>query len=145
MRARKHQLLHYTALSAIAGIALTGMAHAAPGLAAPQAPAAAADAIPVKSPAAMADGSYVGRSVDTKYGPVQVSVTISGGRIATVDAVKHPGGKKASRRINGRAIPVLERSAIRSQSAQVDFVSGATLTAKAFSRSLASALAKAGQ
>ena len=147
MMTKRSPVIGKTVLALLAGLAMAGSAHSAPGSRASDiAPApSATDVLDVKMPASIADGSYSGKAIGTKYGAVQVKVTISGGKLVAADAVRYPSSKNKSRKISGRSLPALERSAIRSQSAMVDFVSGATLTSKAFARSLASALASAGQ
>ena len=52
------------------------------------------------------------------------------------------GVAKGSLRINNQALPILRTEVIRSQSADVDIISGATLTSVAYARSLALALAQ---
>ncbi|MBI3260359.1 MAG: FMN-binding protein, partial [Ignavibacteriae bacterium] len=51
--------------------------------------------------------------------------------------------RKKSIEINRRATPLLKTEAIQAQNAQVDIVSGATLTSQAFQESLADALSQA--
>ena len=76
-----------------------------------------------------------------RWGPVQVQVTFAGdGSLASVDAVQSPYVDGKSVRINDRAVPVLNREALSSQSAQVDTVSGATYTSQDYERSLQSAI-----
>ncbi|MEO3820342.1 FMN-binding protein [Plantactinospora sp. B24E8] len=76
---------------------------------------------------------------DNGYGPVQVQVTISNGRIVEVTAVALPEDGH-SRRINSGAVPRLRREVLAAQSAQVDTISGATLTSEAYARSVQAAL-----
>jgi uncharacterized protein with FMN-binding domain len=89
------------------------------------------------------DGSFVGPVTDAYYGDMQVKVTVSGGRIVAVDALKYPSDRSTSRRINDRALPILQSEVIRAQSVRVNAVSGATLTSKAYIQSLGRALAQA--
>ena len=81
-----------------------------------------------------------GVSVDTQYGPVQVQLRISAGRIVSAKAIDYPQGSGRDREINNYAIPVLQRETVRAQSEQVDTVSGATFTSDGYLRSLQSAL-----
>jgi uncharacterized protein with FMN-binding domain len=90
------------------------------------------------------DGAYAGASVDAYYGIVQVRANIQHGRLASVEVLQYPADRRTSRRINDEALPILESEAISAQSARVDIVSGATLTSKAYLRSLNSALGQAG-
>ncbi len=86
------------------------------------------------------DGTYTGPSVNAFYGDVQVQVIISGGRIKTVNFLNYPSDRRTSVRINSFAVPYLQSEAIQAQSANVDVISGATLTSEAFMMSLQSAL-----
>jgi uncharacterized protein with FMN-binding domain len=80
-----------------------------------------------------------GTTVDNGYGPVQVQVKISNGRIVDVSALALPGDGH-SERINSYAVPQLREEVLRAQSAHVDAVSGATDTSMAYIRSLQAAL-----
>jgi uncharacterized protein with FMN-binding domain len=85
-------------------------------------------------------GSYTGSAVGTKYGPVQVQVTVQGGALVSVDVVQYPDGDRKSVRINERALPKLASVAVDAQSADIDAVSGATYTSAGYEQSLQSAL-----
>ncbi len=74
------------------------------------------------------------------YGDVQVQVVISSGRIKTVNFLNYPNDRRTSVRINSFAVPYLQSEALQAQSANVDVISGATLTSEAFMMSLQSAL-----
>ncbi|GAA5186197.1 FMN-binding protein [Rugosimonospora acidiphila] len=80
-----------------------------------------------------------GTTVDNGYGPVQVQVRISNGKIVDVTALALPQDGH-SERINSFAVPQLREEALRAQSAHVDAVSGATDTSMAYTRSLQAAL-----
>jgi len=86
------------------------------------------------------DGTYTGASEDAFYGNVQVSATISGGKITEVRFLSYPNDSPNSQDINSQATPVLKQEALKAQSAKVDIVSGATQTSQAFALSLQSAL-----
>ena len=86
------------------------------------------------------DGTYTGPNVDAFYGPVQVKATVRNGKIADVQFVRFPNDRRTSVRINAVAVPYLQSEAIQAQSADVDFISGATLTSEAFAESLQAAL-----
>lgn len=93
------------------------------------------------------DGSYTGQIFDAYYGQVQVQAHISGGHLVSIEALTYPAHSRTSRSINARALPMLESevvSALNGQSARVDIISGATLTSRAYLRSLNSALGQAG-
>ncbi len=89
------------------------------------------------------DGTYTGLTANAFYGQVQVRVTISNGRIASVTFLNYPQDRRTSARINSFAVPQVQSEAIQAQSANVDMVSGATLTSEAFMQSMQSALDKA--
>jgi uncharacterized protein with FMN-binding domain len=89
------------------------------------------------------DGNYQGTSANAYYGRVQVNANIKNGKLASVDVLSYPNDRRTSRNINEQALPLLEQEAIQAQSADVDIVSGATLTSHAYVQSLNSALASA--
>lgn len=76
----------------------------------------------------------------TRYGPVQVRVTIAAGRITDVTAVQYPTAERRDQEINTYALPQLRSEVLSAQSAQVDVVSGATFTTEGYLASLQSAL-----
>ena len=95
------------------------------------------------SPAA--GGSTVtGAVAQTRWGPVQVRLTLADGKITAVDVVQYPDGNGRDREINDDALPVLVQETISAQSADVDMVSGATVTSTGYVQSLQSALDQAG-
>jgi len=82
---------------------------------------------------------------ETPFGPVQVQIALSGGKILDVQALQLPSDRSRSARISQYSAPILRSEAIQAQSARVDIVSGATYTSRAYAQSLASALKQAGQ
>jgi uncharacterized protein with FMN-binding domain len=89
------------------------------------------------------DGTYTGTPADAYYGNVQVRAVISSGKLVSVAVLDYPADRSRSRAINSYALPQLATEVVRAQSASVNIVSGATLTSKAYMRSVASALAQA--
>jgi uncharacterized protein with FMN-binding domain len=85
-----------------------------------------------------------GDAISTRYGPVQLKVTVSGGKITKVEAVQLPSSDPKSSEISSYAAPQLTQSALTKQSASVDAVSGATYTSDGYKTALQSALDKAG-
>jgi len=83
--------------------------------------------------------TVTGPAVDTRYGPVQVKVVVTGGRILSADAVQLPDSDHHSVSINRQAGPRLALEAVTNQG-QVDTVSGATWTSDGYRRSLQAAL-----
>ena len=88
-------------------------------------------------------GTVTGDTVVTQWGPVQVQITVAGGRITDVTAVQYPNGNGRDQMINSYALPVLAQEAVSAQSAQIDLVSGATVTSNGYVQSLQSAIDKA--
>lgn len=86
------------------------------------------------------DGTFKGNAEDAYFGIVQVQATIQGGKITNVQFLNYPRDRRTSQQINSIAVPYLQEEAIQAQSANVDIISGATLTSDAFVRSLQSAL-----
>lgn len=80
-----------------------------------------------------------GSAVQTKYGPVQVRITVSGTKITKAEAVKAPQGGLNSKK-TAQSVPVLGRETVAAQSADIDSVSGATYTSDGYKKSLQSAL-----
>lgn len=89
------------------------------------------------------DGTYTGSVADAYYGNVQVSATISGGKITNVTFLQYPDTHSTSVAINSQAMPYLQQEAIQAQNANVQIVSGATFTSQAFIQSLQAALSQA--
>ena len=89
------------------------------------------------------DGTYSGKSVSTQWGDVQVQIKVSGGKITTVNVLKYPSDNHHSRKINDRALPVYKKEAVEAQSADIQQVSGATVTYEGFTQSLQNAITQA--
>ncbi|MGN6205401.1 FMN-binding protein [Humibacter sp.] len=95
------------------------------------------------SSSGLKDGTFTGQSVDTRYGPVQVRVTVSGGKITQVDVPTYPTESFRDQEINQQAVPQLVSETLSAQSAKIDMVSGATFTSDGYEQSLQSALDQA--
>lgn len=91
-----------------------------------------------------ADGTYAGTTVSTRFGDVQVQVTISGGSISDVTALQLTDHDGRSVSISNRAAPILRDEVLQAQTASVSFVGGATYTSSAYLQSLQAALDAAG-
>ncbi len=89
------------------------------------------------------NGEYTGNVADAFYGNIQVKAIISNGQITDIQFLQYPSDRRTSIEINTQAMPYLKQEAIQTQSEQVDIVSGATDSSRAFIESLGSALAKA--
>ncbi|MGZ4600302.1 FMN-binding protein [Oryzihumus sp.] len=88
-------------------------------------------------------GTFTGDNVMTRWGPVQVRITVSKGRITQSQAVVYPWSNPRDQEINSYALPVLDQAAVQAQSAHIDMVSGATVTSGGYIQSLQSAIDKA--
>jgi uncharacterized protein with FMN-binding domain len=84
--------------------------------------------------------TVTGTSVDTRWGPVQVKITVVNGKITSAQAVDYPQNNSRDQEINSVAIPQLQQETISAGSAQIDMVSGATYTSQGYISSLQSAL-----
>lgn len=112
----------------------------------PNASAPASASPSAAAPAAtsgLTDGTFTGSATNTRYGPVQVQITVTGGKIVDVQAVKYPTDNSRDRQINERAIPQLVSETLDAQSADIHFVSGATYTSQGYLDSLQSAIDQA--
>jgi uncharacterized protein with FMN-binding domain len=82
--------------------------------------------------------------MSTRYGPAQVRVTVSNGKIVKIEPVQLQNSDSKSAAISSYAAPVLQQTALARQTAAVDTVSGATYTSLSYEGSLQSALDKVG-
>ncbi len=107
------------------------------------APTLAPSAPTAKAQGLYKDGTYTGPQTDTFYGPVQVQAVVQNGKLARVQFLQYPNDRRTSVRINQTVMPWLQSEAIQAQNANVDVVTGATLTSEAFIQSLQAALGSA--
>ncbi|MFE6093479.1 FMN-binding protein [Streptomyces massasporeus] len=98
-------------------------------------PAAAAPAPSVSSSGGTASTVVSGSTVDTEKGPVQVEVTFDGDEIASVRMLRQPDHPQTT-----AAVPKLIEETLRAQSADIDTVSGATVTSDGYKESLQAAI-----
>ncbi|MGW7548354.1 FMN-binding protein [Streptomyces sp. NPDC054770] len=88
------------------------------------------------SAATPASGTVVkGTTVNTDKGPVQVQVTFDGDRISAVTMLQQPDHPQTT-----AAVPVLIAETLKAQSADIDTVSGATITSDGYRESLQAAI-----
>ena len=92
---------------------------------------------------AFLDGVYTGSEEDAHWGNVAVVATVTNGALTDVQFLEYPNHRNRSVEINNYAVPELIQEAIQAQSAEVDVVSGATDTSRAFIQSLQTALQQA--
>lgn len=88
--------------------------------------------------------TVTGDEAQTMYGPVQVKITVAGGKVTAANAIEYPLNDPRDQQINSYAIPALNSEAVAASSAHIDAVSGATYTSEGYITSLQSALDKAG-
>jgi uncharacterized protein with FMN-binding domain len=116
-------------------------AGATPSQAATTAPTATTqDSTSGTSGSGSTSGTYTGDAVQTRWGAVQVQITVKDGRITAAEAVEYPTENPRDQQINAYAIPQLNAEAVAAQSASIDAVSGATVTSDGYIESLQSAI-----
>ena len=100
----------------------------------------------VAGPTATAAGRRTvdGPAVGTRFGSVQVALTLDGTTIVDVAALQLPSGDRRTNQISSYVEPILRTEALQAQSANIDGISGATYTSNAYARSLQAALDTAG-
>jgi uncharacterized protein with FMN-binding domain len=119
----------------------------APDAAGGASPSPAASSTPTSAPGSAASGgsrTVTGEAAQTRFGPVQVQITVAGGAVTSVTAVDYPQNDPRDVQINSFAIPQLNQEATAAKSTSIDVVSGATYTSQGYIQSLQSALDQAG-
>lgn len=91
-----------------------------------------------------ASTTFIGAAERTRYGIVQVKITVAGKKLTNVAFVQLTAFDGRSQQINSGAAPILLQETMRAQSANIDSVSGASYTSQGYEQSLQSALDKAG-
>jgi uncharacterized protein with FMN-binding domain len=90
-------------------------------------------------------GDFSGDKIQTRWGPVQVQITVKDGVITAANALAFPSGDRRSLSISQQAIPYLiEQTLGVVSSSEVMGVSQATYTSNGWRASLQSAIKKAG-
>jgi len=103
-------------------------------------PSSSASASSGTGSAATGTKTVTGDTVQTRWGPVQVRITVKDGKLTEVTAVTYPTDNPRDQEINSYALPRLRTEALQAQSAEIDTVSGATYTSDGYRQSLQSAL-----
>jgi uncharacterized protein with FMN-binding domain len=88
-------------------------------------------------------GDVTGQAVRTRFGVVQVKVTLNAGRVTDVTVLQAPQGGHDGE-LTAYATPLLRSEVLSAQSASVDTISGATFTSQGYLKSVQSALDQAG-
>ncbi|MFE9679960.1 FMN-binding protein [Streptomyces sp. NPDC006285] len=127
-------------IDTVSGATITSDGYRKSLQAAIDAAAESASAAPPSSsaaPSASAAASQVvaGSAVDTEKGTVQVEVTFEGGTIASVRMLRQPDHPQTE-----AAVPQLVAETLEAQSADIDTVSGATITSEGYVESLQAAI-----
>jgi uncharacterized protein with FMN-binding domain len=97
-------------------------------------------ASPSASSSSTAAKTYTGATASTRWGDVQVAITVINGRITGVQVPVYPTENGRDQEINAYALPILRQETVDAQSADIDTVSGATVTSDGYLQSLQSAL-----
>jgi uncharacterized protein with FMN-binding domain len=84
--------------------------------------------------------TYTGSVASTRWGDVQVVITVTDGKITDVQVPVYPTENRRDQEINEYALPALRQEVLTAQSADVDTVSGATVTSDGYLESLQAAL-----
>ncbi|PPK71085.1 FMN-binding protein [Actinokineospora auranticolor] len=106
-------------------------------------------ALPASSEVVAVGTSSGGRTVtgpvaQTRWGAVQVAITLADNKVTAVTVLQSPDANRKDQQINARALPILTEEALDAQSADIDMVSGATVTSEGYRESLQGALDEAG-
>jgi uncharacterized protein with FMN-binding domain len=88
--------------------------------------------------------TYTGSVAQTRWGPVQVKITVQDGKLTKVTVLQQPNGNRRDQEINDQALPILIDETVSAQSAKIDMVSGATVTSEGYLQSLQAAVDEAG-
>lgn len=88
--------------------------------------------------------TYTGAAASTRFGDVQVQITIASGKVTAATVTQVPWRDHRDQEINSQAVPILNEEAVSAQSSNIDMVSGATYTSQGYAQSLQSALDQAG-
>lgn len=106
-------------------------------------PAATSAGTSTSTSASSPSGTFTGDAVSTRWGTVQVRITVENGKITASEAVQYPDDNPKDQQINAYAVPQLNSEVVSAQSASIDAVSGATVTSDGYVQSLQSAIDQA--
>jgi uncharacterized protein with FMN-binding domain len=88
--------------------------------------------------------TYDGSVASTRWGPVQVQITVRDGKVVGATVLQVPSGNHRDVEINSYAVPILNSEAVSAGTAGIDTVSGATVTRDGYITSLQAAIDAAG-
>lgn len=141
-------ILAIVSTTAVLVLILSFKTHSVSSLATPPAAVATPTPTPTSTPrtttptTTAATKTVTGDSIDTRFGPVQVKITVTNATITSASAIDYPVDTPRDQQINAYAIPTLNQEAVGSTSANINMVSGATYTSMGYLQSLQSALNK---
>lgn len=96
---------------------------------------------PARTPGRVRSGLSAPQTTPFSY--LQVRVTLTGRTLTRVETVELTGTGARTQAINARAEPILREEALRAGGADVDLVTGATYTSRAYRAALRSAIQQA--
>lgn len=108
-------------------------------------PSHASTPSPAATPGAsgLRNGTFTGQNAANFFGPVQVQVVISGGRITNVKTLQQPNDNPQSAYIASVAMPLLRQEVLKAQSTHINIITGATYDSDSYAQSVQSALDQA--
>ncbi len=92
----------------------------------------------------VASGTVTGDVAQTRWGPVQVQLEVSGSTITNVTILRYPDSNGRDIQIANYSLPQLIQETLDAQGDSISMVSGATYTSQGYLESLQSALDQAG-
>jgi uncharacterized protein with FMN-binding domain len=130
-------------MSTVSALVLLFSYHTSLGGSGSSADAAPAESDPDTAGSGSSSKTFTGDEADTQWGVVQVEITVAGGKITKSKAVEYPTQNGRDQEINAYAVPQLNSEVVAAQGADIDTVSGATVTSDGYLQSLQSAIDKA--
>ena len=109
-------------LTTVVAVAMLFSYHTSTNTAAVAGPATRQRGSSGPGPSGPGSATYTGDVADTRWGPVQVRITVSGGKITASEAVQHPQESRRDVEINDYALPILSSEVVKAQSAAIDTV-----------------------
>jgi uncharacterized protein with FMN-binding domain len=132
------------ALGSSAASSTTSPAPTASATSGPPTPGRSTSAHSAATSPATVTMTYDGSAVQTRYGTVQVQISVASGKITNVAFLQLTSNDGRSADINSQAGPLLLQETLSAQSSNIDTISGATYTSEGYLQSLQSALDQAG-
>ena len=105
--------------------------------------AAGASPTPAAGGSGLRNGTFTGQNAANFFGPVQVQVVVSGGRITDLRTLQQPNDNPQSSYIASVAMPMLRQEVLKAQSARINIITGATYDSESYAQSVQSALDQA--